>query len=235
MRSPPPGLKAAGADGGVIRSLAIRVGCQRRNDGRRWSSPANRHVACAPPRALPRARSPDVRAPQRARARRRLRIRRARRGRLRGSERMREEAAGASFLMSPTAFFQTNVRAAEVLVQPCARRDSPRSQVLDLYAGGGLFAIPLALAGHDVMAVEENRAAVADGEAALRLNPAARDRCRFIARRRRDGARIDSARRRRGPRPSARGLFDRGSADLFGASAAGTGGLCVMQSRSARP
>jgi len=55
--------------------------------------------------------------------------------------------------------------------------------VIDLYAGCGLFAIPLALAGHDVIAVEENRLAVADGEAALRLNAGARNLCRFVARR----------------------------------------------------
>ena len=55
--------------------------------------------------------------------------------------------------------------------------------MIDLYAGSGLFAIPLARAGYHVVAVEENRAAVADGIAALRLNPEAGDRCRFIARR----------------------------------------------------
>jgi len=59
---------------------------------------------------------------------------------------------------------------------------SPR-RVLDLYAGSGLFAIPLAVAGNDVTAVEENRVAVADGRAALKLNGAAQPHCRFIARR----------------------------------------------------
>src|SRR5581483_3382140 len=85
-------------------------------------------------------------------------------------------------------FFQTNVRAADILVRLV--RDAVRqpSRVLDLYAGSGLFAIPLALDGHEVTAVEENRAAVADGEAALKLNRAARDRCRFIARRVEDAA-----------------------------------------------
>ena len=55
--------------------------------------------------------------------------------------------------------------------------------MLDLYAGSGLFAIPLAVAGNDVTAVEENRVAVKDGEATLKLNGAAQRRCRFIARR----------------------------------------------------
>jgi 23S rRNA (uracil1939-C5)-methyltransferase len=102
--------------------------------------------------------------------------------RLQGSARMREDAAGAVFLISPTAFFQTNVRAAELLVRLVLEAVPPGATVLDLYAGSGLFAIPLALAGHDVVAVEENRVSVADGEAALKLNPGAGQRCRFIAR-----------------------------------------------------
>jgi 23S rRNA (uracil1939-C5)-methyltransferase len=102
---------------------------------------------------------------------------------LQGSERLREQVAGASFLMSPTAFFQTNIRAAEILVGLVLAAIPATSRVIDLYAGCGLFAIPLALAGHDVVAVEENRLAVADGEAALRLNAGAGNRCRFVGRR----------------------------------------------------
>jgi 23S rRNA (uracil1939-C5)-methyltransferase len=85
--------------------------------------------------------------------------------------------------MSPAAFFQTNVRAAEILVRLVLDAVPPSSRIIDLYAGSGLFAIPLAAAGHDVIAVEENRLAVADGEAALKLNKAAQARCRFVARR----------------------------------------------------
>lgn len=102
--------------------------------------------------------------------------------RLSGSERMREEAGGASFLISPTAFFQTNVRAADVLVQLVLDAVPAAAAVVDLYAGAGLFAIPLARRGHNVVAVEENRAAVDDGEASLRLNRVAGGRCRFLAR-----------------------------------------------------
>jgi 23S rRNA (uracil1939-C5)-methyltransferase len=102
---------------------------------------------------------------------------------LHGSVRMREEVAGTSFLISPAAFFQTNVLAAEVLVTLVLDAVQSPHRVLDLYAGSGLFAIPLAAAGNDVTAVEENRLAVADGEAALKLNGGAQRRCRFIARR----------------------------------------------------
>jgi 23S rRNA (uracil1939-C5)-methyltransferase len=100
-----------------------------------------------------------------------------------GTSRMRDEVAGASFLISPAAFFQTNVLAAEILVVLVREIVQRPRRVLDLYAGSGLFAIPLANAGSEVIAVEENRLAVADGEAALLLNPAARGRCVFVARR----------------------------------------------------
>lgn len=112
--------------------------------------------------------------------------------RLAGSERMREVVGGTSFLISPTAFFQTNVHAAEILVRLVLEaatgvgadlKVGPYRTVLDLYAGAGLFALPLARAGCTVTAIEENRQAVADGEASLRLNRIPADRCRFIARR----------------------------------------------------
>jgi 23S rRNA (uracil1939-C5)-methyltransferase len=101
--------------------------------------------------------------------------------RIHGPERLREQVGGASFLMSPTAFFQTNVAAAEILVRLVRAVVPAGVDVLDLYAGAGLFALPLALDGHRVMAVEENRAAVADGEASARLNRVPPTRCRFVA------------------------------------------------------
>jgi 23S rRNA (uracil1939-C5)-methyltransferase len=98
-----------------------------------------------------------------------------------GQARLREEIDGTAFLISPTAFFQTNVRAAALLVGLVRAAIPPEATVLDLYAGAGLFALPLARAGHRVTAVEENRAAVADGVASQRLNRIAEERCRFIA------------------------------------------------------
>ena len=101
--------------------------------------------------------------------------------RISGPERLRDEVAGASFLMSPTAFFQTNVAAAEMLVALVQAAVPDRAPVLDLYAGAGLFALPLARAGHEVVAVEENSAAVADGEASRALNRLTAAQCRWIA------------------------------------------------------
>jgi 23S rRNA (uracil1939-C5)-methyltransferase len=94
---------------------------------------------------------------------------------------MQEKVGGATFLISPTAFFQTNVAAAALLVDLVVAAIPGRSRVLDLYAGAGLFAIPLALAGHTVTAVEENRAAVDDGIASARANRLDPSRCRFVA------------------------------------------------------
>ena len=103
--------------------------------------------------------------------------------RITGTERMREQVGDTAFLVSPTAFFQTNVRAAEVLGRLVIDAVPHPSRVLDLYAGSGLFAIPLARAGNRVVAVENNDVAVADGEASRRLNDVAEEQCRFIRRR----------------------------------------------------
>ncbi len=101
---------------------------------------------------------------------------------LHGRERLLEEVAGARFLVSPAAFFQTNVRAAGVLVElALAQVPDDGRPVLDLFSGVGLFSLPLARRGHEVLAVEENAAAVRDGAASLRLNEGMRGSCRFVA------------------------------------------------------
>ena len=81
-----------------------------------------------------------------------------------------------SFLVSPTAFFQTNIGAAREIVKLVidgVLSDAPEGaslRVLDLYSGSGLFALPLVKAGARVTAVEENRQAMKDAEANIRLN-----------------------------------------------------------------
>jgi 23S rRNA (uracil1939-C5)-methyltransferase len=102
-----------------------------------------------------------------------------------GRTHVRESSGGASFLVSPTAFFQTNPAAADVLVRlvlEAVSSAAPRggARVQDLYAGSGLFAVPLAMAGHRVTAVEENQQAVRDGERNQRLNRVPRDQLRFV-------------------------------------------------------
>ena len=99
-----------------------------------------------------------------------------------GHAHVREEVGGVSFLISPTAFFQTNMIAAAALIDLVldhAPASSPL-HVADLYCGSGLFSLALAARGHRVVAIEESAQAVRDGEANLRLNRLAPDRVRFI-------------------------------------------------------
>jgi 23S rRNA (uracil1939-C5)-methyltransferase len=177
------GVRAVGNDHGALRSLAVRVGRRTRELMATFvvSHDRDRRVRTATRQLLDRTQptslhlnvhdrdDPFIFGPTTRH--------------LSGSARMREEVGGVSLLMSPTAFFQTNVDAAELLVRLVVAALSEETRVLDLYAGSGLFAIPLASAGHEVLAIEENRVAVADGEAAVKLNDAARRRCRFLSRR----------------------------------------------------
>ena len=92
--------------------------------------------------------------------------------RLAGRSHVKETVNGFSYLLSPTAFFQTNVDAADVIVRLVleAVPETKPQRILDLYSGSGLFTVPLAARGHHVTAVEENRQAIDDAEANLRLN-----------------------------------------------------------------
>lgn len=90
--------------------------------------------------------------------------------RIDGRSHVRERALAADFLISPTTFFQTNVGAAGKLQELVAASLAGARRVLDLYSGSGLLSLPLARHGARVTAVEENRQAVRDLEANLRLN-----------------------------------------------------------------
>ena len=101
--------------------------------------------------------------------------------RIDGRAHVREDMQGTGFLISPTAFFQTNVRAARELLRVVLSEAGDAARVLDLYSGSGLFAIPLARQGARVVAVEENRQAVKDAEANLRLNRVSPGAVRLVA------------------------------------------------------
>ena len=110
-----------------------------------------------------------------------------------GRSHVKEVVDAVSYLVSPTAFFQTNVGAAAAIVkivleeigligrpEGLSLQDRPM-QVLDLYCGTGLFALQLAKAGARVTAIEENRQAIHDAEANVRLNRIPEGQVRFIA------------------------------------------------------
>jgi 23S rRNA (uracil1939-C5)-methyltransferase len=104
-----------------------------------------------------------------------------------GREHVRERLHGHSFVVSPAAFFQTNPRGAEALQSMVLAAIGPARQVLDLYAGSGLFTVPIAAAGAQVTAVEDNRQALDDARRNLRLNRVAAGRVRLL------GARVEAA------------------------------------------
>ena len=155
-----------------------------------------------------------------------------------GRSHVKEVVDGMSYLVSPTAFFQTNVGAAADAREARARGNRWRHErVLDLYCGSGLFSLPIAKAGATVTAVEENRQAINDAEANVRLNrmPAGPDSVHRRPRRRR--ARAGSARIRgtrscsiRRDRDARRAVI----AGVFEQHPAGEGGLRVLQSGCAR-
>lgn len=103
--------------------------------------------------------------------------------RIDGRSHVRETVGGLNFLISPSAFFQTNVRAAAVLQRRVTDSLVGTSRVLDLYCGSGLFSLPLAAAGARVTGVDENRQAIRDAEMNVRLNRIPDGRVRFIAQR----------------------------------------------------
>jgi 23S rRNA (uracil1939-C5)-methyltransferase len=103
-------------------------------------------------------------------------------------------AAAIDFLVSPDAFFQTNVGAARELVRLVLEGVGPARRVLDLYCGSGLFALPIARGGATVTAVEEDRQAIADLKANAKLNRIAWERIVPIAARVEDAiARVSRA------------------------------------------
>ena len=142
-----------------------------------------------------------------------------------------------SFLISPTTFFQTNVGAARELVKLVVAETSGAAQVLDLYSGSGLFALPLALLGAQVTAVEENRQAIKDLEANLRLNrvPDGRVRSICVARGRCAAARPEGRVGCRHPRPASGGMLAGSAQRRLPGDEATEGGPRLLQPRGAGP
>lgn len=109
-----------------------------------------------------------------------------------GAANVREKIGDISYLISPTAFFQTNVAAATVLQSYVVDAVGGASRVLDLYCGSGLFSLPLAARGVRTLGVEENRQAVDDATLNAKLNRIPTSRARFITARVEDAVRSAS-------------------------------------------
>jgi 23S rRNA (uracil1939-C5)-methyltransferase len=88
---------------------------------------------------------------------------------LSGARRLNDRIAGVDFQRNPMAFFQTNHRATEKLIQVIADMlPSKMTTLFDLYAGGGLFAAALGQRASQVHLVESHPDAVAAARATLR-------------------------------------------------------------------
>lgn len=100
---------------------------------------------------------------------------------LAGEARLLEEIGDVRFQVSPDVFFQTNTRAAQALYNLVfqALAETSSDPILDLYAGVGLFALPLAKRGRTVVAVESEARAVEDGKLTAQANGITT--CEFLA------------------------------------------------------
>lgn len=88
----------------------------------------------------------------------------------RGRDWLEERLGTLTFRLSPTSFFQTNTRGAEVLCGVVAGAAGTGRRLLDLYCGTGALGLWLAPGFDEVVGVETWAPAVADAEANARRN-----------------------------------------------------------------
>jgi 23S rRNA (uracil1939-C5)-methyltransferase len=89
---------------------------------------------------------------------------------LKGDPHVEATVLGLRLRSHVRSFFQANRFLVEDLVREVASRVPPGGTVLDLYAGVGLFALPLAQAAERVLGVELNPTAVEDAASNARAN-----------------------------------------------------------------
>jgi 23S rRNA (uracil1939-C5)-methyltransferase len=79
---------------------------------------------------------------------------------------------GLAYSVTPWSFFQSHWSLNRLVVETVVQELSPLEgmKILDLYAGAGNFSLPLSAMALEVVAVEENAAAVEDGRRNLMLN-----------------------------------------------------------------
>jgi 23S rRNA (uracil1939-C5)-methyltransferase len=84
---------------------------------------------------------------------------------LRGDPHVHASVLGLRLRSHVRSFFQANRFLVEALARAVCARVPPGGRVIDLYAGVGLFALPLARSADEVLAVEANPWAARDAEA----------------------------------------------------------------------
>jgi len=97
-----------------------------------------------------------------------------------GRDYIKLDLNGLQYTVTPWSFFQAhwelNKKAVELIVNELQPLEGLK--VLDLYAGAGNFSLPLAAHASQVVAVEENRHAIEDGQRNVKLNNI--KNCKFI-------------------------------------------------------
>jgi len=93
-------------------------------------------------------------------------------GGISGATTIHDTLGGVVFELGAESFFQVNAAQAERLIElvNAGLAPAPGKRLLDLYSGVGTFALPLAVAGATVTAIEEHPSAVLDGERSAALN-----------------------------------------------------------------
>jgi 23S rRNA (uracil1939-C5)-methyltransferase len=83
-----------------------------------------------------------------------------------------DELGGVAFILSPETFFQVNTAQAEHMLSVIRAQLNlqPGQRLLDAYSGAGALAMPLSAGLEQVVAIEENPTAVADGVRSLPYN-----------------------------------------------------------------
>lgn len=77
-----------------------------------------------------------------------------------------------TYTVSPMGFIQSNWAMNSLLIEKMLELLEPLEgkNILDVYGGGGNFAIPLSFSAHNVTVIEENRHSVEDGLRNIKLN-----------------------------------------------------------------
>lgn len=91
---------------------------------------------------------------------------------LAGPERIEERLGDTTYCISPDAFFQTAPAGAAELVRLVADwlQPQPTDTLVDLFCGGGLFALPLAARSGRVVGIEDSAVSLGDAAAGMRRN-----------------------------------------------------------------